>query len=171
MHKLFLCPPPPGVCHTKPQPACNPPQPPPCTNACPSGIGPARGALIRTPPPPAPSVSPPPPPRTRYGKHHIPSVPQGRPAPWQALTRRQAHISRGRGGVWEPKVCAPKLAQQESPQFRCLPRWSLWSFGGGGGVWGSAVLPYACPADPGRGGTPDTRQRRSGWSPAGRGAG
>ena len=41
----------------------------------------------------------------------------------------------GGGGVWDPKVCVPKLAQPDFPtsKFRSFPRSSLWSGGGGGG--------------------------------------
>ena len=52
---------------------------------------------------------------------------------------RQGNIGRGgrgwgAGGVWVPKVCVPKIAQQDFPncKFRFFPRWLLW-WGGGGG--------------------------------------
>ena len=40
----------------------------------------------------------------------------------------------GRGSIWGPKVCVPKMARQDFPngKFRFFPRWSLWSGGGGG---------------------------------------
>ena len=44
----------------------------------------------------------------------------------------------GGGGVWDPKVCVPKMAQSDFPGFECrpFPRWSLWYWGGSrcGGV-------------------------------------
>ena len=43
--------------------------------------------------------------------------------------------SGGGGGVfWEPKVCVQKIAPPDflSCKFRFSPRWSLWSWGGGG---------------------------------------
>ena len=54
---------------------------------------------------------------------------------------------RGRGGVWNPKVCVPKMARQEFPfcKFWFFPRWSLWSWGGGsrGGGRAGAGAPSA----------------------------
>ena len=43
---------------------------------------------------------------------------------------------RGGGGVWDPKVCVPKMARSDFPdcKFRFFPRWSLWSGEGGGGA-------------------------------------
>ena len=38
-------------------------------------------------------------------------------------------------GVWDPKGCAPKMAQQDFSQRQIsffFPQWSLWPFGGGG---------------------------------------
>ena len=37
--------------------------------------------------------------------------------------------------VWDPKLCAPKMARPDFPdgKFRFFPRWSLWSGGGSGG--------------------------------------
>ena len=49
----------------------------------------------------------------------------------------------GEGGVWDPKVCVPKMARPDFPsrKFRFFPRWSLWSGGGGTGVQGGGGLP------------------------------
>ena len=50
----------------------------------------------------------------------------------------------GGGGVWDPKVCVPKMARQDIPngEFQFFPRWSLWSGGGGPGGGGAPpVLP------------------------------
>ena len=55
----------------------------------------------------------------------------------------------GGGGIWDPKVCIPKMARQDFPECksRCLARWSLWS--GGGGGWHrpsvSDCVPLAAP--------------------------
>ena len=36
-------------------------------------------------------------------------------------------------GVWDPKICVPKMARQDSLDCKCrvFPRWSHWSWGGG----------------------------------------
>ena len=50
---------------------------------------------------------------------------------------------RGGGGVWDPKVCVPKMADQIFPMgnFVFFPRWSLWSAGGGRVVQGGGAPP------------------------------
>ena len=51
------------------------------------------------------------------------------------LPRLRLAERRGEGGegVWDPKVCVPKLTGSDFPNgtFRFFPRWSLWSWGGG----------------------------------------
>ena len=43
-------------------------------------------------------------------------------------------LKKGGGGGWDPHFCVRKMAQEDFPcrKFRCFPRWSLWSWGGGG---------------------------------------
>ena len=53
-------------------------------------------------------------------------------AAWHTLAGR-AVLKGGVGGegVWNPKVCVPKMARQDFPscEFHFFPRWSLWSGG------------------------------------------
>ena len=58
---------------------------------------------------------------------------------------------RGGGGVWDPKVCVPKMARQDCPngKLRFFRRRSLWSVGGGGGVQGGGLAFPKCPDNAG----------------------
>ena len=52
---------------------------------------------------------------------------------WGGGTSPPSNASLG-GGIWDPKVCVPKMARSDFPngKFRFFPRWSLWSGGKGG---------------------------------------
>ena len=73
-------------------------------------------------------------------------------------------IRRGGGGAggWDPKVCVPKMTQQDFPngKFRCFPRWSLWSGGEGGGGYPPPPPAVHGPSDTSLGG----------WVPLSRGS-
>ena len=96
-----------------------------------------------------------------YACSHVSLAPGGRPRCARQSTRRAPGTRRGtastarcarggltaeerRGGggawrgVWDPKVCVPKMARSALPdcKLRVFPRWSLWSGGGGGAQGG-----------------------------------
>ena len=61
---------------------------------------------FKGPPPPSDGTHPPPPPPPRTHPHHCSEDPVQRG--WQGSFRRG-------GGVWDPKLCVPKMAGQKFP--------------------------------------------------------
>ena len=68
-----------------------------------------------------------------HALHAFPSFPSAR----EVVEEKAA------GGVWDPKICVPKMARPDFPfcKFRFFPRWSLWSGGAGGGSRGGGGGP------------------------------
>ena len=80
-------------------------------------------------------------------ENHNPTENAARKADFRAGLCLRGVLWGGGGEVWDPKVCVPKMAQPDFPscEFRCFPRQSLWSGGGGGLGAGLQLVTLQCP--------------------------
>ena len=92
------------------------------------------------------------------------------PLPRDVLEEREGEA--GGAGVWDAKVCAPKMAQENFPycKFRFFPQWSpWWGWGGGSGEgpsYGRQLFHYILAPPIDRGSTVRKEKRKKRGKPS-----